>query len=148
MKLVYSSGGFAREFVRLFWDRYPSEEILFVDDNPGQGALNYKQALEAASRSRTQPEISIGLADPKLRRQKCNQAVDDGFTFFSIYADTPIVGDNCTVSDGAIFSDFTIVTADAKIGKGSVVSAGALVTKDVEPGTTVIGSPAKPLASR
>jgi len=33
------------------------------------------------------------------------------------------------------------------IGKGAVVGAGALVTRDVEPYTTVVGSPAKPITS-
>jgi sugar O-acyltransferase (sialic acid O-acetyltransferase NeuD family) len=32
-----------------------------------------------------------------------------------------------------------------RIGRGAVVGMGAVVTKDVEPGTTVIGNPARPM---
>ena len=34
------------------------------------------------------------------------------------------------------------------IGRGAVVGMGAVVTKSVQPGTTVVGNPARPIASR
>ncbi len=53
------------------------------------------------------------------------------------------VGDDVLIGTGAII----IARSDTglKIGNGARIGAGAVVTKDVAPGTTVVGSPARPL---
>ena len=41
-----------------------------------------------------------------------------------------------------------VVLGDVRIGAGALVGAGAVVTRDVDPGETVVGSPARALARR
>ncbi len=53
-----------------------------------------------------------------------------------------IIGDGCLIGTGAIILQYI------KIGENATVGAGACVTKDVEPGTTVVGIPARPLRSQ
>ena len=53
--------------------------------------------------------------------------------------DAPVIGDNVTISAGAI------VIGAVTIGDGAKVGAGSVVTKDVEPNTVVAGVPARPL---
>jgi maltose O-acetyltransferase len=48
-----------------------------------------------------------------------------------------VIGDNAWLGGGAI------VLAGVTIGRDAVVGAGAVVTRDVEPGTVVVGSPAR-----
>ena len=52
------------------------------------------------------------------------------------------IGDRVMVGTGAQILQYVKIGADATVG------AGAAVTKDVEPGTTVVGIPAKPLARK
>lgn len=52
-----------------------------------------------------------------------------------------VVQDECYIGTGAV------LLPHVTIGSGSVVGAGAVVTKDVEPGTTVVGMPARPIGS-
>jgi UDP-3-O-[3-hydroxymyristoyl] glucosamine N-acyltransferase len=49
------------------------------------------------------------------------------------------VGDYCWVGPGAC------VKEHVKIGEGALVGIGAVVIRDVEPWTTVVGNPARPL---
>lgn len=51
------------------------------------------------------------------------------------------VGDGCLIGAGATVLQYR------KIGRGAVVGAGAVVTRDVPDGVTVVGIPARPLAS-
>lgn len=48
-----------------------------------------------------------------------------------------IIEDDASIGAGAV------ILPDIKIGKGSMVAAGSVVTKDVEPGSLVMGNPAK-----
>jgi sugar O-acyltransferase (sialic acid O-acetyltransferase NeuD family) len=71
-----------------------------------------------------------------------------------------VIGDHCSVFPGATLSGNVTMGAGVTIGtganvlpgitigEGAFVGAGAVVTKDVEPGATVVGSPARPLGSR
>lgn len=65
-----------------------------------------------------------------------NQQVTIGF---NNKPDAPTIGDNVTISAGAI------VIGDVVIGDNARVGAGSVVTKDVEPNTVVAGVPARRL---
>jgi acetyltransferase-like isoleucine patch superfamily enzyme len=58
------------------------------------------------------------------------------------------VSGNVTIGAGATIGTGANVLPGVTIGEGAFVGAGAVVTKDVEPGQTVVGSPAKPIRAR
>ena len=70
------------------------------------------------------------------------------------------IGDFATVMPGATISGNVVledrvtigtganILPGVRIGAGAFVGAGAVVTRDVDPGVTVVGSPAKPLVKR
>jgi acetyltransferase EpsM len=49
------------------------------------------------------------------------------------------------VEDYASVGVGSSIKPGVNIGKGAIVGVGAVVIKDVEPGTTVVGVPAKPI---
>lgn len=55
------------------------------------------------------------------------------------------VGGNVTIGRGATIGTGANVLPGVTIGEGAFVGAGAVVTRDVEPGQTVVGSPARPV---
>jgi sugar O-acyltransferase (sialic acid O-acetyltransferase NeuD family) len=57
---------------------------------------------------------------------------------------TTITG-GVTLGDEVSIGAGVTVLPGVTIGRGAVVGAGAVVTRDVEPGTTVVGVPAKPI---
>lgn len=65
----------------------------------------------------------------------------------SVFPGATISG-NVTIGVGATIGTGANVLRGLTIGAGAFVGAGAVVTKDVEPGVTVVGSPARPLLQR
>lgn len=49
------------------------------------------------------------------------------------------------VEQGASLGSGAVIMGGVRIGTQATVGAGAVVTRDVAPGTTVVGSPARPL---
>ena len=52
------------------------------------------------------------------------------------------------IGEGVLLGTGAQVLQYVSVGAGATVGAGAVVTKNVEPGTTVVGIPAKPLIER
>jgi len=69
----------------------------------------------------------------------------------NIIGDHVLVGGNVSFGGSVIVEDYVSLGVGASIkpgirlGKGSVIGVGAAVIKDVEPGSTVVGVPAKPI---
>ncbi len=65
-----------------------------------------------------------------------------------------VINPCATIAGGVTLGDDVLIGTGAEIlggvtvGEGATVGAGAVVTSDVEPGTTVVGIPARPLGSR
>ncbi len=52
------------------------------------------------------------------------------------------------IEDDAFIGSDTILRAPVTVGKGARTGAGSVVTRDVSPGSTVVGLPARPIASK
>ncbi len=52
---------------------------------------------------------------------------------------------NGCVGDGVVIGMGALIGPGVTLGKGCVIGMGAVVIKDVEPYTTVVGNPAKPI---
>jgi len=64
--------------------------------------------------------------------------------YVSVFPGATISG-SVRIGEGATIGTGANVLPGVSIGEGAVVGAGAVVTRDVAPGTTVVGSPAKPV---
>lgn len=59
-----------------------------------------------------------------------------------------IIAGNCTIGTNCYIGMAAVIKDHITIGDGATIGAGAVVVKDVEPGTTVVGNPARPLKSK
>jgi UDP-2-acetamido-3-amino-2,3-dideoxy-glucuronate N-acetyltransferase len=53
-----------------------------------------------------------------------------------------------TIERGASLGSGAVILGGVRVGEGALLGAGAVVTRDVAPRETVVGSPARPIASR
>lgn len=53
-----------------------------------------------------------------------------------------------TIERGASLGSGAVILGGVRVGEGALLGAGAVVTRDVAPRATVVGSPARPIASR
>jgi len=54
-----------------------------------------------------------------------------------------IIASSCYIAKGANLGAGAVLKPDIIIGEGAIVGAGAVVIRDVEPGTIVVGNPAR-----
>ena len=123
---IYSCEGFSREILPSARKQVSvtndDDKIVFVDDDPkkigtvvhGCRVISFDELQSDQNRERL---ISVGVADPWIRKKIVDRCIDAGLFFFSISDNTHIRFDNVDVDEGAIFCAFTIATGDARIGK-------------------------------
>lgn len=147
----YSAGGYARENTRHIQASAGGGEIAFIDDDPAlHGTLvNGMRVLSYAEcRSLPDAKINVAFAGPALRRRVFEKCARDGFSFFSVFAATCIIGDDVEIGEGAIFSDYSIVTANARIGIGFHCNIYSYVAHDCIVGDFVTLAPRVSLNGR
>jgi sugar O-acyltransferase (sialic acid O-acetyltransferase NeuD family) len=68
--------------------------------------------------------------------------------FATLYPGVHVSG-GCVIEEDATLGTGCVILPDIRVGRGAVVGAGAVVVRDVAPGTTVVGTVARPtLGSR
>lgn len=127
-RLIYSHGGYAREFAKHLRAADPLDEIIFVDDMPSDGAIGYEDALIKYGPDKAQ--IIVAFAGAALRRSKTKQVLRDGYSLYSVQAETAQVGPNVEIGEGSILSDFSTITADASIGRSFQCNIYSYVAHD------------------
>ena len=138
-QLIYSHGGYAREFAKHVRAAHPDEDVVFIDDAPSDGAISYEEA-----RARHAPgtaQIIVGFAGAALRKSKTEQVLSDGYTLYSVQAQTAQIGPNVHIGDGSILSDFSNITADARIGQSFQCNIYSYVAHDCVIGDFVTLAP-------
>ena len=114
-----------RRILQLF---YPPMETLYID------------ALEIGGGLFIQHGFATMIAAEKIG-ENCwiNQQVTIGY---KDNTRSPIIGNNVMITCGAK------VLGNITVGDNSVIGANAVVVKDVEPGSIMVGIPAKPINTR
>lgn len=147
MKFIYSAGGYARDFRRLIPLQYPGEDVVLVDDGPGEGHISYAEAL--AHPRRGEAAFVVGFADCALRRRKTERVLADGFPLFSVYADNSVIADDANIGEGSVISDFSIVKSNnVRIGRGFHCNTYSHVAHDCVLGDFVTLAPRVSLNGR
>jgi sugar O-acyltransferase (sialic acid O-acetyltransferase NeuD family) len=94
--------------------------LNFVDDNPTAFSINGHQILTYAewlSQSGNDKQISIAVANGKVRESIARRCADDGVEFFEIRASNVIELDDVQIGEGAILCPFVTLTSNIRIGK-------------------------------
>jgi sugar O-acyltransferase (sialic acid O-acetyltransferase NeuD family) len=121
---IYGASGCGRSvmpLVRALWaTRVESHRFVFVDDDPPDSVLNghdvmtYSNFLKLSAESR---QITVAIANSKVRAMLVDRCVQDGLSFFEVRAANVVQMDNVQIAEGAILSPFVTLTSNIKIGK-------------------------------
>ncbi len=91
------------------------------------------------------PNATVG--DHAIIHSQCVVEHDNKIGNFANIAPGVSMGGRITIGEGARVFTGAAVIPDIVIGAWATVGAGAVVIRDVEPGTTVVGNPARKLSS-
>lgn len=107
----------------------------------GRG-VTLDRGVEIGNRTRIMDKthiVSEGIGDDVFIGAMVTSANDNSFG----HGDAEWVGPR--VEDGAMIGGGASLLPGVVIGRGATVGSGAVVSRDVEPGTTVLGVPARPV---
>lgn len=95
-------------------------QLVFVDDSPkfstlnGHQVLNYDKWINLPGTTR---QVSIAIANSRVRERVAQRCEVDGISFFEIRASNVLQFDDVTIAEGAILCPFVTLTSNIRIGK-------------------------------
>ena len=126
---IYGCGGFAREVLPILKENLEDKtsndnkpDIVFVDDDSsfhgksvnGIQVLSFDDLCREADRER---QVSVALANPKIRKIVVDKCLTEGFRFFDIVSNKATVYDENVIGEGPVLCANTVITSNATIGK-------------------------------
>jgi sugar O-acyltransferase (sialic acid O-acetyltransferase NeuD family) len=150
---IYSAGGFAREIktecekaLNLSGEPY---KLIFIDDiYPGQEVNGLRTLSYEDARKIDGLKICIALSSGRVRKERMDTIRKDGIGFFSIVANSVIMGDDVSYGDSCIFTTNSMVTCNAKIGDSFHCNIYSYVAHDCAIGDFVTFAPRVSLNGR
>ncbi|WP_018629363.1 acetyltransferase [Niabella aurantiaca] len=155
--LIVGSGGFAKELLQVFSDRYEnsSEGIAFFDDvnldrkllyneYPILNSFNSVSTFFSESKS---DKYAIGIGNPKNRKFICDKFKDIGGTLVSLISPHAKISRHVEIGTGASILSGCSISNSVTIGVCVLVYYNAVVTHDcnignfveLSPGATLLG---------
>lgn len=148
---IYSCEGFSREILPSARNQMSNiddgnDQFVFVDDDPekvgsivnGCDVISFDMLRSDRHRDRL---VSVGIADPWIRKKVVDKLQNAGFEFFPISDESHIRFDNVVVDDGSIFCANTMLTGDTRIGSHFQCNIYSYVAHDSRIGDFVTFAP-------
>lgn len=148
---VYGSGGCGRGVLPVAARMLTQElgqngyNLVFIDDEQAGMTVNGRQVMsfaEFASADVPARAVTVGIADPVVRRRVVERCTGEGVSFFSVVAPGTVVLDDVRVGEGAILSPFVSLTSNIRIGRHFQANLYAYVEHDCTIGDFVTFAPA------
>ena len=146
---IFCASGFGREVLPVVRQQLQLTEtepwdLVFVDDNPPELALNghrvltYAQWLAEPSTSR---HISLAIANSGIREKLVARCVADAVEFFEVRAANVVVLDEVQIGPGAVLCPFVNLTSNIRIGQHFHANIYSYVAHDCVIGDFVTFAP-------
>lgn len=146
---VFGASGFGREVLpvaRMQLQLTETEpwDLVFVDDNPSEPALNehrvltYAQWLGEPASSR---HISLAIANNGIREKLATRCAADAVGFFEVRAANVVVLDEVQIGPGAVLCPFVTLTSNIRIGQHFHANIYSYVAHDCVIGDFVTFAP-------
>jgi sugar O-acyltransferase (sialic acid O-acetyltransferase NeuD family) len=119
-------------------------DLVFVDDNPPAPMLNGHRVMTYSdwlAEKGKEHQISLAIANSKIREQLANRCSEDGVGFFEVRADNVVELDDVAIGDGAILCPFVTMTSNVRIGRHFHANLYSYVEHDCQIGDFVTFAP-------
>ncbi len=120
---VYGASGFGIEvmpLIRIQYAHLNKQDFVFIDDNckathlNGYRVMSYHEFLKLPNKIK---EVSIAIANSKIREVLAEKLIKDGILIASIKAKDLVSLDTVELGIGTIICNFFCLTSNIKIGK-------------------------------
>lgn len=120
---VYGASGFGKEVMPLVRLQYPDLDkqcFVFIDDGDDLTELNTYPVLsynEFLQNSAANKQVTITIANSKVRELLADKLDKDNITSISIQANNTVVLDHVELGEGSLLCSYVHLTSNIKIGK-------------------------------
>ncbi|ROI09231.1 hexapeptide transferase [Chryseobacterium sp. H3056] len=137
--LIIGSGGFAKELLQIACET--GREVIFYNDFPAAPDILYDEfhVIHSLKDARTlfekQPEFTLGLGNPRLRKMMYEKMKAEGGILTSLISQHAYIGAYGTeIAQGVNILAGTKISNGTTVGTGTMLYYNSIVTHDVKVG--------------